>query len=110
MMARDRELEDIVRADLGFRAGLSEKPMFGGLAWLLDGHLLCGASRQGLLVRLGKGYDAFALAIDGVGPVRMGQRAMEGWVRASPEACSDEILRRRLIGEAIAFVDTLPPK
>jgi len=96
-MARDRDLEDIVRTDLGFRAGLSEKPMFGGLAWLLDGHLLCGARKEGMLARLGKGNDAWALAI-------------EGWVRASPEACADETLRRRLISEAIAFVDTLPPK
>lgn len=40
----------------------------------------------------------------------MGERVMEGWVRASPEACSDDALRRRLISEALAFVDTLPPK
>lgn len=109
-MARDRELEDIVRADLGFRAGLSEKPMFGGLAWLLDGHLLCGARREGMLARLGKGNDAWTLAIDGIAPMTMGDRVMEGWVRVSPEACADGALRRRLIAEAIAFVDTLPPK
>jgi hypothetical protein len=109
-MARDRELEDIVRADLGLRAGLSEKPMFGGLAWLLDGNLLCGARKEGMLARLGKGNDAWALETAGVAPMIMGERIMEGWVRASPEACSDDALRRRLISEALAFVDTLPPK
>ena len=109
-MARDRELEDIVRADLGLRAGLSEKPMFGGLVFLLDGHLLCGARGEGMLARLGKGNDAWALTIDGIAPMVMGERVMEGWVRASPEACADAALRRRLIAEAIAFVDTLPPK
>lgn len=109
-MARDRDLEDVVRADLGFRAGLSERPMFGGLAWLLDGNLLCGARKEGMLVRLGKGNDGWALETAGIAQMIMGGRVMEGWVRASPEACTDGVLRRRLISEALAFVDTLPPK
>ena len=109
-MARDRELEDIVRADLGLRAGLSEKPMFGGLAWLLHGNLLCGARDEGLLVRLGKGNDAWALEIEGVAPMVMNGRPMAGWLRASPAACTDETLRKRLISAALAFVDTLPSK
>ena len=109
-MARDRDLEDVVRADLGFRAGLSERPMFGGLAWLIDGNLLCGARKEGMLVRLGKGNDAWALETAGIAQMIMGGRVMEGWVRASPEACTDSVLRRRLISEAVVFVDTLPPK
>ncbi|MCT7663644.1 TfoX/Sxy family protein [Shinella kummerowiae] len=109
-MARDGDLEDVVRADLGFRAGLSERTMFGGLAWLLDGKLLCGARKEGMLVRLGKGNDAWALETAGIAQMIMGDRVMEGWVRASPEACTDAVLRRRLISEAVAFVDTLPPK
>ncbi len=109
-MARDRDLEDIIRADLGYRAGLSEKTMFGGLAWLLDGNLLCGARDEGMLVRLGKGNDSWALAIDGVAAMIMNGRRMEGWVRASPAVCTEEDTRKRLISGALAFVDTLPPK
>ena len=63
-----------------------------------------------MLARLGKGNDAWALETAGVAPMIMGERVMEGWVRASPEACADDALRRRLISEALAFVDTLPPK
>jgi hypothetical protein len=110
-MARDWLLEEMVREALGDTSGLSEKAMFGGLCWLLDGHLLCAASGKGLMVRLGKGEDGWALAHPAVMTVVMGERAMPGWVRGSPDASrEDDALRRQLIARAIAFVRTLPPK
>lgn len=56
---RDLGLEELVRQELGERPGLSEKPMFGGLAFLLNGNLVCGARDDGMLVRLGKGNDGW---------------------------------------------------
>ncbi|HWU16254.1 MAG TPA: TfoX/Sxy family protein [Devosia sp.] len=109
-MARDPGLEELVREDLGDRPGLSEKPMFGGLAWLLDGHLLCGARDVGLMVRLGKGNDGWALELPDVEPMVMSGRQMNGWVRAGLDTCADDDLRRRLLEAAVAFVRTLPPK
>jgi hypothetical protein len=109
-MARDRGLEELVREDLGERPGLSEKPMFGGLAWLLDGHLLCGARDIGLMVRLGKGNDAWALELPDVASMVMSGRHMSGWVRAGVDGCADDELRRRLLDAGVAFVATLPPK
>ncbi len=109
-MARDPGLEDLIRADLPRNLALTEKTMFGGLAWLLDGNLLVGARGDGMLIRLGKGNDAWALALHDVGPMISAGRRMDGWVRAGPGAYGEDGLRTRLIDAALAFVRRLPPK
>ena len=73
-MARDAGLEELLREELGQRPGLSEKAMFGGWAFLLNGHLMCGARQDGLLIRLGKGNDAWALALPDIKPMISGSR------------------------------------
>ena len=57
-MARDPGLEELINAELADIPGVTQKAMFGGLAWLVHGNLLCGARKDSLLVRLGKGNDA----------------------------------------------------
>lgn len=109
-MSRDTGLEELIRQEVGARDGVSEKPMFGGLAFLLDGKLLCGARNDGMLVRLGKGNDGWALAIDGIELMVMGDRRMNGWVRAGAAAFGDDALRKRLLDAALAYVLSLPPK
>lgn len=109
-MPRDAGLEELIRQELGERSGLSEKPMFGGLAFLLDGNLLCGARSDGMLVRLGKGNDGWALALAGIELMVMGDRPMNGWVRAGAQAYGDDALRKRLLDAALAYVLSLPPK
>ena len=109
-MARDAGLEELLWDDLSDRSGLTTKAMFGGLAFMLDGHLLCGARTNGLLLRLGKGNDGWALELDGIEPMMMTGKHMSGWVEVDPDACGDDGLRRRLLDAAIAFVTTLPPK
>ena len=109
-MARDPGLEELVREALGVEPGLDEKRMFGGLAWLLHGNLLCGARVDSMLVRLGNGNDGWALEQPGVATMVMQGRSMPGWVRAGAAAYGDDALRRRLLDAALAFVRTLPPK
>lgn len=109
-MARDAGLEELIRGELGDRAGLSEKAMFGGWAYLLHGNLLLGAREGSLLVRLGKGNDEWALDRPDIELMVMNGRAMHGWVRAGPDAFGDDAVRRRLVDGAMAFVGTLPPK
>ena len=109
-MARDEGLEQQVREELGPLPGLHETPMFGGLAWMLDGNLLVACRHDGLMARLGKGHDAWALAVDGVREMRAGGRSMKGWVWAEPDAAADEAFRLRLLAKAVDFVRTLPPK
>jgi hypothetical protein len=108
-MARDRGLEELIRADFPHEP-FTEKGMFGGWAWLINGNLVCGARADGLLVRLGKGNDGWALALEDVGPMVLTGRPMTGWVRAGPQAFGDDALRRRLIEAALAFVRSLPAK
>jgi hypothetical protein len=109
-MARDRGLEELILDDIGSLPGLSDKKMFGGLAWMLDGHLLCGARDVGMMVRLGKGNDGWALELPDVAPMVMSGKQMPGWVRAGPDACADDETRKRLLDAAVAFVRMLPPK
>ena len=108
-MARDPGLEELIRADLPPEA-FTEKAMFGGWAWLLDGNLVCGARDGSLLVRLGKGCDGWALALPGVAPMISQGRELSGWVRAGPQAYGDDALRARLLSAALAFVRSLPGK
>jgi hypothetical protein len=109
-MARDTGLEELVNDELRTTPGITEKAMFGGLAWLLHGNMLCAARQDSLLVRLGKGRDAWALQRAGIVPMRFGERRMQGWIRADPGAFSDDALRRKLIASAIEFVKSLPEK
>ncbi|WP_091738182.1 TfoX/Sxy family protein [Phenylobacterium immobile] len=108
-MARDPGLEELVREHLGFEPGLVEAAMFGGRAWLLDGNLLCAASGKGLMVRLGKGNDGWALKRSGVAQMSAGH-PMAGWVRADADAYGDDDLRTKLLSAALAFTRALPPK
>ncbi len=109
-MARDQGFEETLREDLVGEDGLTEKPMFGGLAFLLRGHLLCGARHDGMMVRLGQGQDAWALAMPGVTRLRAGDREMPGWVRVPSDLCAEDTVRRRFLGAALASTKALPPK
>lgn len=109
-MARDHGLEAVLNEELGSVSGLTEKAMFGGWAWLVDGNLLCGARDDGMLVRLGKNQDGWALEVPGIEPMFSGERRMHGWVRAAPHAWGNDALRSKLVQSALAFVRTLPAK
>ncbi len=109
-MARDEKLEKLLREDLGTEPGMTEKPMFGGLAWLLDGNLLCAAGEDGMLARLGKDRDGWALEQHDIAPMISRGRRMPGWVRAGPAAFGNDALRRKRLNAALAFVRSLPAK
>lgn len=109
-MARDRGLEQQMAADLARHDALATVAMFGGLAWMWRGHLLCAAGAEGLLYRLGQGQDGWALAVPGVAPMMMGARRMQGWVRLSPAAAGDAALRAALTAAASRFVSGLPAR
>jgi hypothetical protein len=109
-VARDLGLEDLIREDLPRGLAIGERAMFGGLAWLLNGNMLLAARQDGMLVRLGKDNDAWALALPHIAPMIMRDRPMLGWVRAGPDAYGDDALRARLIAAAFAFARRLPPK
>ena len=109
-MARDKGLEELVYDELRSMPGVTGKAMFGGWAWLLGGNLLCGTRDDGMLVRLGKGNDAWALVVTGIEPMFSRGKHIHGWVRADARAYGDDQLRRKLIASALKFVGPLPKK
>jgi hypothetical protein len=109
-MPYDETLAETLRTALAGRPGVSERKMFGGLCFLLDGNMLCGTYRDGGMYRVGKGNEAAALALPHVRPMTMGGRTMPGLVDAGREAIADPDLRGRLLGLALDFVGELPPK
>lgn len=109
-MARDKGLEEFLNDSLEGVPGLTQKAMFGGWAWLVNGNLLCGARTGGMLVRLGRENEAWALKIPGIVPMMMRGRQMRGWVRAAPEAYGNDAVRQRLVDAALEFNRSIPKK
>lgn len=109
-MSRDKGLEELVHGELQAIHGVTGKAMFGGWAWLINGNMFCGSRDDGLLVRLGKGRDDWALGINGIEPMISRGKPMSGWVRCDASAFGEDDLRKQLISSAIDFVLTLPGK
>ncbi len=84
--------------------GAEAKRMFGGTCFIVNGNLLIGTHRQGLIVRIGPDAMERALTL-GAEPMFMGGRTMKGWVSvAAPEDLT------LWIDLAMAFNRTLPPE
>ena len=82
--------------------------MFGGIGFMLNGNLLCGASKRGLLLRVGKDWQSQALANPGTRQMDMRGRPMDGYIYVDPPIGHDAV--RGWVEMATAFVRTLPPK
>ncbi len=108
-MAWDEGLAQLLRDDLAGR-GVVEKKMFGGLAFLLNGHMVCGVHKGGAMFRVGKEHYDQALTIPGITPMMMGDRPMAAMVDASDAAMADDARRGRIMALALSVVNALPPK
>jgi TfoX/Sxy family transcriptional regulator of competence genes len=109
-MPYDEGLAQVIREALAERPGITEKKMFGGLCFLMNGNMLCGVYREGGMYRVGEEQADAALALPHVRPMAMTGRAMPGLVDVDAETFTDAVLRDRLMGMARAFVGALPPK
>lgn len=111
-MAYDEELAFRLRAQLETVDGITDKRMFGGLGFLLHGHLLVAASSKGnLMVRVDPGRADALLARPHVIPMEMGGgRKPKGWLRVEEPGYDTEALLAGWIEEAASYVRTLPPK
>ncbi|HEY7609837.1 MAG TPA: TfoX/Sxy family protein [Alphaproteobacteria bacterium] len=90
-------------------AAITEKRMFGGVCFLLRGNMLCGAGKNGYMIRTDRARQAEAERLPGGLPVVMRGRAMQGFFWVDPEACDGKELDRWLaLGEA--YVAKLPAK
>lgn len=110
-MAYDEELADRVRALLEPGPAFTEKRMFGGLAFLVGGHMAVAVSGQGgLLVRVDPAEGDRLLDSAGVAPMVMRGRELSGWLRVAAEAVAAEPALREWVRRGSGYVRTLPPK
>ena len=109
-MAYDEDLATRVRDLIGPDPELTEKKMFGGLAFLIRGHMAISASGQGgVLVHVDPGRSAGLMATTKAETAVMQGREMPGWLRVSPEdLAGDELSRWVDIG--IGHARSLQPK
>jgi hypothetical protein len=110
-VAYDEELAERVREIVAAEDGLTEKRMFGGLAFLLDGNLAVSASgRGGLLLRIDPADADRLVASEHVDRFEMRGKAMDGWLHVRPEAVADEAALRAWVGHGTRYARSLPPK
>jgi len=110
-MAYDEDLAVRVRDCLQHDNGLSERKMFGGLAFLIHGRMAVAASGQGgLLVRVDPAQTDALARRPHAGRFVMGGREMNGWLHVDPPAVQTETDLERWVHLGVAYARTLPPK
>lgn len=110
-MAYDHELADRVREVVQGERGLTEKGMFGGLAFLVDGHLAVSASSQGgLLLRVDPKETESLVSEPDVRRFEMRGREMDGWLRVDPTVLESDGDLRRWVSHGVAYARSLAPK
>lgn len=110
-MAFDVALADRVRAMLQSEPGLTERRLFGGLAFLVDGNMAVSASsRGGLLVRVDPAQTESLVSEPQVRRFQMGSRQMDGWLGVAAEAVQGEDDLRSWAMRGVAYARSLPPR
>ncbi|NOT08631.1 MAG: TfoX/Sxy family protein [Gemmatimonadales bacterium] len=90
--------------------GVSEKPMFGGLSFLLNGNMCCGILKDDLVLRVGPDLHDTALARPHARPMDFTRRPMRGFVYVAPPGFATAALLRSWVKLTLGFVGTLPSK
>lgn len=113
-MAFDETLASRVRKRLGKRAGLSEKQMFGGIAFLLNGNMCVGVHSDELIVRLPPDDTDAALAQPHTHPFDLTGRPMKspmkGWILVKPKGLATEAALGKWVTMGTKYAASLPPK
>ena len=109
-MAYDSALADRIRDRLGGHPALSEKEMFGGIAFLVDGNMAVGVTGSELMVRVGpEGHDD-AIGLPGARAFDMTGRPMRGWLVVGPEGFASDDDFAAWVDRGLAFAESLPPR
>ena len=110
-MAYDEDLANRIREIIGLAPDLTEKKMFGGLSFLIGGHMSVSVSgRGGLLLRCAPEDTEALRAKPHVGPFEMRGKAMEGWLRVEPEGVETKRELELWVERGVDFARSLPPK
>jgi TfoX/Sxy family transcriptional regulator of competence genes len=109
-VAYDEDLADALRELIHGEDGVTEKRMFGGLAFLIHGNLaVTASSRGGLLLRCDPA-ETEALVQRGADRFEMRGRAMDGWLHLRPGAWTTDEEFAEWVGRGVSYARSLPPK
>jgi TfoX/Sxy family transcriptional regulator of competence genes len=110
-MAYDEELAERIRHAVDGEGSITEKKMFGGLAFLVHGNMAVAASGQGgLLLRVDPAESDELTRDERVDRMVMRGRAMDGWLRIDSEAVGTEADLQRWVDIGVAYARSLPTK
>ena len=110
-MAYDEDLANRIRELVGAEPGLTEKKMFGGLAFLINGNMSVSAgSRGGLLLRVEPDETDALLEKPHAEPFEMRGRAMHGWLRVAPDGVKTKRQLEPWVKRGVGYARSLPPK
>ena len=110
-VAYDEELADRIRDLVGGESDLTEKKMFGGLAFLVGGNMAIAASGQGgVLVRVDPEQSDALIATTNARLMEMRGRQMQGWLRVDPEDLRTKRQLAKWVGLGTAYARSLPAK
>ncbi len=110
-MAYDEELANRIREVVQGEQGLTEKPMFGGLAFLINGHMAVSASSKGgLLLRVDPAQTSSLVSEPLVRRFEMRGREMDGWLRVDPEVIDGDDALGRWVAHGVTYARSLAPK
>ena len=110
-MAYDEDLANRIREILGDEPNLTEKKMFGGLAFLIGGHMSVNVSgRGGLLLRCDPAETDTLRSKPHAGPFQMRGKDMDGWLRIDPEGLKTKRELERWVRRGVQYARSLPPK
>jgi len=109
-MAYDQELAMRVSAILAGNKNLTEKKMFGGVGYLLNGNMACGVHKENLIVRVGPDNYQEALTMQHTKIFDLTGRPMTGWVMVMPDGVVSEEALKSWVRKGVDFALTLPVK
>jgi TfoX/Sxy family transcriptional regulator of competence genes len=109
-VAYDEGLAQRIRELLDERVGLSEKRMFGGIAFLVHGHMAVGVVKSELMARVGAEAHAAALREPHARPMDFTKRPMKGFVFVAPRGFAEDADLARWVERGVAFAASLPAK
>ncbi len=110
-MAYDEDLANRVRELLADEAGVTEKKMFGGLAFLIGGNMAVGVSGQGgLMVRVPPDQTDALMEKPHAGPFEMRGRPLQGWLRIDAEGLRTKRGLEPWVRRGVAYARSLPAK
>jgi TfoX/Sxy family transcriptional regulator of competence genes len=110
-VAYDEELAERIRRLIGDEPNLTEKKMFGGLAFLIGGNMAIGASGQGgILVRVDPAQSDTLVATTNASLMEMRGRQMQGWLRVAAEHLRTKRDLSKWVELGTAYARSLPAK